>query len=289
MILVFGSILQSITLENDPDSAVGKTSFAKQYSNSVGGKGALQALSAAKAGAKTALVGRTGDDELAKHILARLRKHGVVTSGVAKAEHTQTGTCIDITDERRTVVALGASDKTTAEQVPEEILDENSIVLTQTELPMAEISALLNIAKDKGATTILNLSPCLTIEEKDLHLVDYLIAPEAAKEKLGDLGAYKKLTAIFLKPDGSCDIRLKTGAASPIPKITLDGEKWAYPEGTEDAFCGTFAACLSTGLGLDKALIRSLVAATLAASKMGAYDSIPYSDNVTDALKTIQG
>jgi len=221
MILVFGSILQSITIENDPDSTIGKTSFAKRYSNSVGGKGALQALAAAKAGAKTALVGRTGDDELAKHILIRLRKHGVVTSGVAKAEHTQTGTSVDINDEKRSIVARGASEQTTAEQVPEEILDEKSVVLTQTELPMEEISALLNIAKDKGATTVLNLSPCITIEEQDLQLVDYLIAPETAKEKLGDLSAYKGLTTIFLKPDGSCDIRLKTGAASPIPKITL--------------------------------------------------------------------
>lgn len=289
MILVFGSILQSITIENDPDNAVGKTSFAKRYSNSVGGKGALQALSAAKSGVKTALVGRTGDDELAKHILMRLRKHGVVTSGVAKAEHTQTGTSVNITNEKRRIVALGASEKTTAEQVPEEILDEKSVVLTQTELPMEQVSALLNIAKERGSTTVLNLSPHITIENDDLQLVDYLIAPEAAKETLGDLSPYKKLTAIFLKPDGSCDIRLKTGAASPIPKITLDGVQWKYPEGAEDAFCGTFAACLYDGMGLDKALIRSLVAATLSASKIGGYESIPYSDNVSDALKAIQG
>ena len=288
MILVFGSILQSITLEDDPSSAIGKTSFASQYSNSVGGKSALQALSAAKAGGKTALVGRTGDDELAKHILMRLRKHGVITSGVAKAEHTQTGTSTHITNEGRTIIALGASEKTTAEQIPEEVISDRSIVLTQSELDMDEIKTMFEIAKDKGAVTILNLSPKYEVDAETLKLVDYLIAPAAAKEKLGDLSAHTHLTTIFLEKDGSCELRLKTGASSPIPKISLDNLKWAYPEGTEDAFCGTFAACLYAGLGLDKALIRSLVAATLSATKPGGYDSIPYSDDVNETLKAFQ-
>ncbi len=288
MIIVFGAILQSITLENDSDSAVGKISFAKSYSNSVGGKGALQALAAAKAGAKTALVGRTGDDELSKHILMRLRKHGVITSGVGKAERMQTGTSVDIVDEGRMVVALGASAKTTAEQVPEDIFNKQAVLLTQTEIPMEEISALLKIAKEGEATTILNLSPKRDIAVEDLELVDYLIAPFDAKEKLGDLSAFPELTTIFLKTDGSCELRLKTGASSPIPGIKLDHLEWKYTEGAEDAFCGTFAACLYAELGLDKALIRSLTAATLSASKMGAYDSIPYSDDVNSALKAIK-
>lgn len=288
MILVFGSILQSITLDDDPDTAVGKISFAERYSNSVGGKGALQALAAAKAGGKTALVGRTGDDELSKHILMRLRKHGVITSGVAKAEHIQTGTVVRINNEGRTIVALGASEGTTAEQIPEDVLNDRCIVLTQSELDMNEVKTVLEIAKEKEAITIMNLSPKPDIDAETLKLVDYLIAPMKAKDKLGDLSAYPHMTAIFLNTDGSCELRLKTGASSPIPKIALDHLKWRYPEGTEDAFCGTFAACLYAELGLDKALIRSLVAATLSASKMGGYDSIPYSDEVNETLKAFQ-
>lgn len=288
MILVFGSILQSITIEDDPDNVVGSTSFAKLYANSVGGKGALQSLAAAKAGGKTALVGRTGDDELSKHILMRLRKHGVITSGVAKADHAQTGTTTYISNEDRTIIALGASEKTIAEQIPQEVLNDRSVVLTQTELDMTETGAVFEIAKNKAATTILNLSPRIDIESSTLKLVDYLIAPSTAKDALGDLSAYPKLTTIFLNNDGSCELRLKTGASSPIPKISLDHLQWLHPEGSQDAFCGTFAACLYAGLGLDKALIRSLVAATLSASKAGEYDSIPYSDEVNETLKTFQ-
>ena len=288
MIFVFGAILQSIRITTDPEETFGAVHYAKHYKNSIGGKGALQALAAAKAGAKTALAGKMGDDELAKHILLRLRTHGVITSGVAKAEKLQTGTSIRIVDENRTILAMGASAYTKAHQLPMETLNSDSTVVLQTEINMEENSKLLATAKKAEATTILNLAPKAYISDEDLANLDYLIAPSASKKALNHILKAKHLTTIFISTDGSCELIVEGGPPSKVPKPAHEALNWKYPEGAEDTFCGTFAAGIDMGLSLEKAIERAHIAASLTASVNGAYDAIPFSDMVDECIKSLQ-
>ena len=290
MIFVFGTILQLIRVETDESQVYEQFEFAKNYKNSVGGKGALQALAAARAGAKTAIVGKTGDDELAKHILLRLRKHGVITSGVAKAEKIQTGTSIRLEHEDRTIIALGANTNASHEQIPEDVLSDRHIVLLQTELGQEENSKILATAKEKGATTILNASPRFRIPDDDISNIDYVIASSRHKEKwvrIIDPESMQKLTTVFISPDGTVELYMK-GAITPLPQIKTDKLHWKYPEGYEDTFCGTFAAGLYAKLPLDKVLLRAYIAAAITASQPGGYDTIPYSDAVNEQVKTLE-
>lgn len=290
MIFVFGSILQLIRVETDAEQKFEHFEFTKHYKNSVGGKGGLQALAAAKTGAKTALISKTGDDELSKHILMRLRKHGVVTSGVAKTDQVQTGTAIRLEHENRTIIALGASAKTSAEQIPDNVLSEQNVILLQTELDPAENSKLLEIAKEKGSKTILNISPRFEITEDDIANLDYAIMSTKHKEKWaalsGPIAANGHLTTIFIGPDGTIELSIK-GTTAPLPKIHLENLDWSHPEGYEDAFCGTFAAGIYKGEPLDKTILKSSIAAAITASRPGGYVAIPYSDEVDEALKTL--
>lgn len=285
MIFVFGAILQSIRVTTDSENAFGPVNYTKHYKNSVGGKGALQALAAAKAGARTALAGRTGDDELAKHILLRLRTHGVMTSGVAKAEKMQTGTAITITDENRTILALGAGTKSSAGQIPVEALDANSIVLLQTELNAGENSVLLDNAHKAGATTIVNISPQASLNDGDWANIDYLIAPAARKDYVTKSKGEAALTALYMHEDASVERIGKDGQSAKFAKPPLEAFNWQHPEGSEDSFCGTFAAALDMGLPMRKAIERAHIAAALTASVPGAYDAIPYPDQVEECLK----
>ncbi len=291
MIYVFGSILQLIRVETDAEQRYEQFEFSKHYKNSVGGKGGLQALAATKAGAKTAVVSKTGDDELAKHILLRLRKHGVITSGVAKTEKVQTGTAIRLEHENRTIIALGASAKATADQIPEDVLNEQSILLMQTELPAEENSKALKTAKEKGATTILNASPRFDISAEDIEHLDYLICSAKHKDEWARLSSpiakTSQLKTIFISPNGTIELQIK-GTTSPLPKINLENLDWSYPEGYEDTFCGTFAAGLHADQPLDKTILKAHIAAAVSASRPGGYTSIPYSDEVDEFLKTLQ-
>ena len=290
MIYVFGSIMQLIRVETDKEQRYEQFEFTLQYKNSVGGKGALQALAAAKAGGKTAIVAKTGDDELAKHILARLRKHGVITSGVARAEKMQTGTAIRLEHENRTILGIGANMKASADQVPEEVLDSRNVILTQTELKAEENSKLLRKAKEKGAKTILNASPRFEFPKEDLENIDYLICGIHHKDKWTKLvdptANYSHLTTIFISPEGDVELNMK-GNSSNLPKAKLGRINWEHPEGYEDTFCGTFAAGLYAAQPIDKALLKAHLASALTASKPGGYDTIPYSDEVDDALKAL--
>ena len=290
MIFVFGSILQVIRVETDAAQKYEHFEFTRHYKYSVGGKGGLQALAAAKAGAKTAVVSRTGDDELAKHILLRLRKHGVITSGVAKAEKLQTGTAIRLEHENRTIIALGASAHATADQIPEDVLTDKHIVLLQTELDPAENSKILELAKEKGATTILNISPRFEISENDIANLDYAIMSSKHKEKWKALsGAIAKngqLKTIFISHEGAIELQIK-GTTTPLPKANLEDLNWEAPEAYEDSFCGTFAANLFAGQPLDKAILKAHIASALTASNPGGYSAIPYSDAVEECLKTL--
>ena len=288
MIFVFGAILQSIRVAKDSDHTAGNVQYAIHYHNSVGGKGAMQALAAAKSEAKTALVGRTGDDELAKHILLRLRTHGVITSGVAKAEKVQTGTSIRIENDNQTILALGASSRTKAEQLPIEALNPDSIVLLQTELPKEENSKVLSTAKEASATTIIDLSPQANLSEEDWANIDYVIAPEKRKDYVASNAKDTPISAIYLKTDGNLEMSIKGGPIKTVPKPALEALTWKHPEGSDDTFCGTFAASLYGGLSLNEAITRAHVAASLTATIPGIYDAIPYSEAVNECIKALK-
>ncbi len=289
MIFVFGAILQYIEIGKIGTAHVSKTSFASQYHNSIAGKAALQSLVAAKAEAKVNLIGKMGDDELAKHILLRLRTHGVTTSGVAKIEKMQTGTSILFKEENKTITALSASALASAEQIPEDVLNERSIILLQNELGAFQNSILLERARKVGATAILNFSPKTEISNDDLQKLNYVIAPKENKSALGDFKKYNHLTVIILNPDGSCELHIRGGAARNIPAIKTAQLNWAHPEGAEDTFCGIFAAGLLDKLPFEQIILRALIAAALTASKPGAYDAVPYLADIEEQLKLMSG
>ena len=284
MLIVFGAILQHIrTFSGEEAASATNTSFPKNYEVSIGGKGALQAVAAARCGAKTHLVGQTGDDELSKHILLRLRTHGVITSGVAKVEHAHTGTEIYIHDEGRIITALGASRRTSADQVPASILNDQTLILAQTELDMEQTAALLESAKDKNATTILNAAPRVKIEKTILEYVNILIVHEDHEDAVPAVDSYEHLTLITFGQSG-CKIRLPGGKTSTLNTPEIPNTPWKNDEGTEDAFCGTLAAGLYAKMPLPAAAHMALTAAALTANKKGAYDALPYIGDIHKAL-----
>ena len=290
MIFVFGSVLQIIRIETDKDQTYEQFEFTKLYKNSVGGKAGLQSVAAAKAGGKTAIVSRTGDDELAKHILMRLRKHGVITTAVAKTRESQTGTAIRLDHEHRTIIALGASSKASNEQIPAEILSDRNIVLMQTELPPGENSKLLAKAKAKGAKTIFNISPRFEVESEDIANIDYAIMSMKHKDKWTQLcqsaPQNPSMTTIFIVPNGTVEYVIK-GQTKTMPKVQHDKLTWNHPEAYEDVFCGTFAAGLYANLSFENNLLRANIASGLSASRFGGYSSIPYIDEVDRCLREI--
>lgn len=302
MLLIFGAIAMELHVPLDAFPTMGTQATASDYTLNAGGKAANQAYAATRSGAKVALIGKTGVDDYAKRILNKVRREGVITSGVGKSDDTHTGLeiiCQNQEHEMQIISSPGANSEATADQVPDEILKEGTIVLTQSDLDMVQNLELLKRAKELGATTMMNLSPSINIKQDILDNLDYLIlnSREASKfaKKLGlplegnskkfaqALAQLGKLTCIVTMGEKGSIAYTADNKAFTTPALKL--ENFVDHHGAEDAFCGTFAACLQASMSLSGALKRAGIAASLACESTGGQESFPYLADINEKLK----
>lgn len=300
MIIVFGSIHMDMHLPVDRFPVPGETVLSSHYDQYAGGKGANQALAAARVGVRVALVGRVGDDGMGMRMLAGLRRSGVNTSGVAQSP-LPTGLAVvigDRTGENQVIVSVGANADIRDDQIPDEILTPKNMLLLQMETPPAENWKILERAKKRGVKTMLNLAPAINIPQAALENLDYLIVNQIEARmiaaKLGidmDKNAAKLAQALAVKgnltcivtqgPQGSVAVD-PAGTAIRAPSLKL--ETVVDTTGSGDAYCGTLAALLHEGKPLEEAMRMASVAGALTCTKRGTQDAFPYIGEVEEKL-----
>ena len=186
MIVVFGSINIDLVFVLAALPRSGETVLGPSYSVVAGGKGANQALAAARDGARVALVGAVGDDVFAGPALAELTQAGIDLTRLARVA-APTG-CAAIAVDReganQIIVASGANLHARADQVPDEWLGRGTTVVVQREVPMAELAKLLPRARARGARVVLNVAPAGPVAPEALAAVDVLVANEGEAEAL---------------------------------------------------------------------------------------------------------
>jgi ribokinase len=305
MIIVFGSINMDVSIRVRSFPAPGETVLSPDYMMSPGGKGANQALACARGGAKTALIGRIGDDAIGTKILNGLRRNEVMTSGVSVSEVLPTGLAVvmlDSSGENQIVVASGANADVRADQIPDEILKPGNIVLLQMELPLQENLTLMERAKTHGAMVLLNAAPALRFPHNMLEFVDYLIVNEHEARHVAEitvapsadqdltivaktLAEHVHLGCIITLGAKGAVAALKQGKFMRVPALPLAPDKIVDTTGAGDCFCGTLAAALHDKMPIEAALRRASVAAGLACTKPGAQESYPYLADIEEILE----
>jgi len=302
MIVVFGSINMDVNMRVREFPRAGETILSPSYEMTPGGKGANQSLAAARGGAKTALVGKVGDDGMSHRILIGLRRNEVMTSGVATSDVLPTGLAFVMRNpagENQIIVASGANGDVQAAQVPDEILKPGNIIMLQMEIPLNENIALMERAKKLGASIMLNLAPAIQLPQRALELVDYLVVNEVEARMIGNVvgipsGQDLMLVAKALATKGNLECIVTLGAQGAV-SMNPKGEGWRVPSlkldnivdttGAGDCFCGTLAAALHNKLAMGSAMRRASVAGSLACTKKGAQESYPYIAEVEEALE----
>ncbi len=299
MIIVFGSMHIRIPLSVEEFAQQGTVAIANYVEPYPGGKGANQALAAARAGASgnVTLVGQTGDDEFSVTLLNSLRREGVTTSGVTKND-LPTGLKIFIEDGKnnpQVYFAPAANTRASADQVPDEVLSDDVFILIQTEITPDANGDLLEKAKNAGATTIMNLSPSVDIKQKTLDNLDYLIVnreeASALASKLNfNADDVQKMAEGFARL-GNLNCIITQGAQGAVA-CSADGEIWsveALPiaelvdrSGAEDSYCGAFVAALYGGLTLPDAMKQASIAASLTCTKSGTSNIFPTKEDIED-------
>ncbi|SHK09587.1 ribokinase [Roseomonas rosea] len=289
-VTVFGSANADLVFPVPVLPAPGHTVLGGPWRALPGGKGANQAVAAARDGAVVRFAGAVGRDAMAAIALSALRGAGVDVSAVAWTD-SPTGAaciCVDAAGRNQIAVSPGANALARADQVPP--LAEGEVVLMQMEVPPEENARLIHRARASGALAVLNLAPALPIAPDALRALGLLIANEHEAAWLAaQLGCATSAAALH--------------AALGIPVAVTLGERGAEAAGPEgrwrspafvpdrvqdttgagDSWCGVLAATLSRGTPLEDAMRRACAAAAIAVSRPGAADAMPLAEE-TDGL-----
>lgn len=279
-ILVAGSANLDFVVRASHVPGPGETVLGRDFANFPGGKGANQAVAAARAGgATTQMLLGLGQDAAAQMLEASLDAAGVemhivrsttLASGVAFI-------CLANTAENAITVAPGANASLAPEHLPS--LDGISHLLVQLETPLPTITAYAKAAHAAGVQVVLNAAPAQALSSELLGMLDMLIVNE------GEL-------ALIAGPSGSVAEALRR---VPVPKVVVTlgsrgccarvGEQFqlqpAFPiealdtTGAGDTFCGVLIASLNRGHALPEALRRASAASALCCTRLGAQSSIP--------------
>lgn len=297
MIVVFGSINVDIRLGVPTLPRPGETVLGETYSISAGGKGANQALAAARSGADVALFGCVGRDGFAETALASLRAGGVDLSAVRQVAAPTALAAIGVDDRgnNQIIVASGANRHVSAAAVPDMVLDVSTIVLMQLEVPVDQIDALARRARSRGARVVLNAAPATALPREIVENVDILAVNEIEAEMLAETYGL----------DASDSIAAAAGLARSLgrPVIATLGADGArafgdFPPiavgilpieprdttGAGDAFIGAFAAALDRGREIEDAMRYGSVAGGLACLADGAQRALPRLEEIEARL-----
>jgi ribokinase len=277
MIVVFGSINVDVLVPVPHLPGPGETVLGGDYVVAPGGKGANQALAAARAGAAVTMIGAVGQDTFAETALSLLRRNGVYLTLVATVAQP-TGCAIitiDSSGENQIAVASCANLSTSSTQVPDRLLDLKTVLLLQREVPAEQNAALIGRALQRGGRIVLSLAPAGSIAPARFEDIDFLITNEAEAATLGDVAEIarelRQGLVITRGAEGSIAM-LRDGSTIAVPALTIDP---VDTTGAGDTFAGVFAAGLDRRLPLDVTLRRASVAASLSCLAVGAQTAMP--------------
>lgn len=310
-IIVFGSNILDMFFEVPDFSFFSQTGAGAEdamhfrtHKQAPGGKGANQAVAAAKAGAKVRFYGALGKGAHARFIVENFKAHGINTKGIIQTDEP-TGCAAIFTKpdgKHKIIVSQGANGLARSSQVPDTALNKQTILLLQAEMNPTENQKLMERGKAAGATVVLNVAPAKPQSTKVMRCVDYLIVNEPEAESLAHqlgivardaldaaqrLAQKFKLTAIVTLGEKGSAAYLPN-AIEPIrtPALAI---KVKDTVGAGDAFAGAFAAALAKQEPLTVALRHAAVAGSLACRKFGAQAALPTEAEILAALPKLQG
>ena len=292
-VLVVGSVNRDVTVRTSRFPAPGETVTGESVAYGLGGKGANQAVAAARAGVSVQLLATVGDDDPGRALRAELERLGVGTALVRASTGRATGSAhitVDASGQNHIVVVPGANAETGPAQVHDarDALGRAAVVIVQTEIPEPTVTALVDLAHGTPARVVLNLAPVIRLPDPVLAGADVLVVNEHEASAL--LGGPAPVTVAAAGEAARLLLR-----RTPAVVVTLgpQGAVWASRDGAGghveapgaarvvdttgagDALVGVLGAALAAGASLGGAVRDAVTAATRSVELPGAGGSYP--------------
>jgi ribokinase len=301
-IYVIGSINTDMVAMTAQLPAPGETVMGDDFMMSAGGKGANQAVSAVRLGGEVTMVGRLGDDIFGDQSIARLQAERVNCQFITRDPNTASGVAlisVDAKGENHIVVAPGANNELSKTIVETVIaaLPDNAIILMQLEIPLETVKYIINRTRDSNIRVILDPAPVpINALEDDFFKDLFLITPNETEAtrltgiEVSDSQSAEK-AAMQLLATGVKNVAITLGANGVVLAQPSAIKKIASPEVTAidttaagDCFNGALAVGVANGLTLEKSIEKACIAASIAVTRKGAQDAMPFAKEVNECL-----
>ncbi len=285
-VIVLGSINVDIVSRVEALPRPGETVSGGPLEVLLGGKGANQAVAAARSGAETSMLGCVGEQSFGLPLREMMEVYGVDMSGVDTLDGPSGAALIgvDARAENAIIVSPGANGRTA--EADFRAPSEGDLVLAQLELPVDVVLAYFRRAKAAGASTVLNTAPALRVPDELFDLSDILILNETEIAAYAGAGSPAEQTAKLRRRDDQIIVATLGGdgltalvgeAARTLPARRVDP---VDTTGAGDCFCGAFVARLAAGQPVLEALAYAQAAASISVTRSGAAQSMPTRDEV---------
>ena len=303
-ILVVGSLVMDLIVTTERFCGAGETVIGKDFATAPGGKGANQAVQAARLGADVTMVGKVGKDDFGKALIRSLRESGGNTDCILSVNGVSTAVGnVQIQKnaqgvENRIIVVPGANFALTKEDVSflEEKIADYDMVILQHEIPMEVNVAVAAFAHAKNVPVVLNPAPSAAVPEEMIPWVTFLCPNE---HEAGDISGIQPVNADSILGSanrlhemgfrkvlitwGKNGCLLSDGATTTFSPA-MENVAVVDPTAAGDSFIGAFCTAIAAGIPEKDALVFANCTAGITVSRMGAQTSLPTFDEVIAVL-----
>lgn len=313
-IVVVGSLNMDLVVKVKRHPVPGETLLGSDYETHHGGKGANQAVAAARMlsrtlltakGATTAaaqsagvrMIGRVGQDEFGNQLRNALKRENINVNATIPIAAPTGVAFIAVSEEGHNtiIVSPGANHRLRPENLSPAEFEGAQVVVLQLEIPLDTVRRAAELGRKAGAKVILNAAPVQKLPDKLLEYIDILVAneseafgltgvlpdsPEMALEVAKVLSEKTPTVVVTIGDQGAVWVGLEGSGHQPALEVEV-----VDTTGAGDAFIGALATAICEGKAMSQAVQRGCVAGALAATKAGAQSSLPWREDVNARLE----
>jgi ribokinase len=299
-VVVVGSSNTDLTMLVADLPTRGQTSLGSEIYSSCGGKGANQAVAAARAGADVSLIAAIGDDDFGASVLACLKKEGIDTKHVMVKKGKTSGVALLLVDEKSGENQIGVVPGANSDLRPADVekaaatIRKADVLLLQLEIPLATAARAASIAKKAGVKVVLNPAPMPRppVPRNLMSCIDVVVPNQGELVRLASK-ASERMAAERLFRSGVTSLVITLGSKGArtitdagIEQVPSFRVRAIDTVGAGDCFCGYLATGLAEGKKLEEAALLASAAGAISVTKRGAQPSMPRRTEAEKLAKT---